>query len=169
MTNIFDLAPTPSDAIQAMLTGLNKAEKQAGFTPNMNTWAAYDPQTKTCFGCAAFCTLAHLTHSGFIFDDTPTSEERAALFFPKDSDNPDTIHQFNRFETAIDLLRQGSLHSLFAFYDIPSEAADDAIKAVEEDSSQILFSGSKAQNPEKWEASIKAADRVRGALRKMGL
>lgn len=109
MGKIRELCPTMSQALKAMLTGLEKQSKRSDFIIDMDTFGSY--RDNICFGCVATCTLQEIAQKDFIGEMIIYDASRAAyLGFDR--------NELAEFELAIDLARRFSFNSLFAFYHI---------------------------------------------------
>ncbi len=114
MRSIFNLAPKPSDAVRAMIEGLEQHSKREDFFVDMGHYLMVDSEQRECFGCAATCALQQITDRGLQandFDYRRTSS-RSEVF------NIDG-YEINCFEEAVDQFRRGDVSSLFKFYGIP--------------------------------------------------
>jgi hypothetical protein len=115
MRTIKELLPKPSDAIKAMLAGLQKADHERGFQIDMSTYGSAlqddDSFQVTCFGCAATCTVQHLLGRPFVPEEIDDRAKHAAAL--------DMLwYEVSSFESAIDNFRTGYLSVLFRFYDL---------------------------------------------------
>lgn len=114
---IIEKLPTPFDAIEAMIKGLERFSDHPQFTVDMITFGSYyetysRPDGGVCFGCAATCTLMDIS-GGFSVDKVKLL---GTLKGPKD---------LVEFEYLIDAVRATELHSLWAFYDfVPIQGLD---------------------------------------------
>jgi hypothetical protein len=111
MKAIKELAPKPSDALQAMVDGLRTQSKRSDFKLMMSTYGSFDEKTGICYGCAATCTIQELAHQNLTIANIKRSEKRAnALsFYPL---------QLMYFESAIDSVRTGTFDELEDYYEL---------------------------------------------------
>lgn len=108
MKSIKELAPKPSDALQAMVDGLLNQSKRTTFEIDMNGYGGAD---KICYGCAATCTIQQLAGKNLIPRDILdcTSRAESLGFDPR---------ELGDFEIAINEARMGQLLHLFIFYNL---------------------------------------------------
>lgn len=109
MRKIKDILPKPSDAIQAMIDGLEEQSKRPDFEVNMSFFGLHDKEM--CFGCAATCAAQKAFGRNLSFENIEGTDSRAA-FFETD------IEEYDAFESAIDDFRSGKAFPLFKFYGI---------------------------------------------------
>jgi hypothetical protein len=123
MKQFKDLAPKPSDALQAMVNGLRHQSQRPDFIIKMTTYGDTELDVETghvfCCGCAATCTLQELGRHNYTPEEMYDTEGRAT---PLGIERRD----LDRFESAIDTARLGSLWDLFVYYygddvDVPEE------------------------------------------------
>ena len=107
MKSIKELAPKPSDAIQAMIDGLKNYNSKPGFNIDMGT---YGRAVKgICFGCAATCTIQQIAGEDIPENNIHSLKDHAyALDFD--------IREVIDFEFAIDSFRSNDVSPLFYFY-----------------------------------------------------
>lgn len=112
--SIKELAPTPSEALTAMIAGLLKQSKRRKFKINFDTFGDQEvvKNGKTiCYGCAATCTLQELAHKNFVNGEIINYDTRAEyLGFDKED--------VDAFEKAINDARAFGFSSLFEYYGI---------------------------------------------------
>jgi len=106
----------PSKAIQCMVDGLNKQSQRSDFEVIMVTFGLWVRKKGVCFGCAATCTIQEIAGRNLDARSIGELEFRAfALGFePAD---------LERFEYAIDNLREGVPQTVFSYLgiDYPDE------------------------------------------------
>ncbi len=131
MVRIKDVAPTVIDALKTVEQGCRKIQEDTQFSPMMSTFM--EIENGICFGCLATCTLMKLTGK--------TATELIPHFPPesiKASNDPagrrdafgfesDTV-DFQRFEYAIDSLRDNELYPLLSYYGL--FAHENALEAI---------------------------------------
>lgn len=100
---ILAILPKPSDAVNAMIVGLEEWKANPKCEIRMCTFG--DNDNDICFGCAATSTIAHA------FKLKP----EIAVDVWKNSDGHTAI---TLFESIIDSLRKGSVYKLFQFYNL---------------------------------------------------
>lgn len=117
--SIKELAPKPSDAVQAMVDGLLEQSKRTDFAIEMTTFGM---ATKgVCFGCAATCTIQKMIGINF---NNETIESRYntvdKILQTRWTGQPFELDHlgFREFEIAIDNLRKGYVDFLFKFYHV---------------------------------------------------
>lgn len=113
---IRDIIQKPSQALEAMVKGLLKANRRKTFIVDMGTFGSVDTSKRICYGCAATCTLQEICKHRFTNIDIEDWEKRAfALGL-----NP---HEVSEFEIVMDDARRGKLLRLFVFFgfDIPHD------------------------------------------------
>lgn len=109
MRTIKQLAPKLSDALQAMVDGLNKQSKRQDFAVDMSTFGM--AENGICFGCAATCAVQELAQINLTEDCIENAYDRAATFNV-------TVYDLDTFEKAIDTFRRGNPYVLLAYYGI---------------------------------------------------
>ena len=111
MKSMKDFCPKASDAIQAMLDGLQELPSPK-FEVAMFTFgdAYYNGSSGcVCYGCAATCAVQKATDTLFDYDSIHKRTARAKAVEVDEAD-------LRRFETAIDKFRCGVADSLLAYY-----------------------------------------------------
>jgi hypothetical protein len=134
---IREIVGKPSVAIAAMLTGLQRADAHefGDFEIDMSTFGVslhptvYEPvykvdyeKPKTCYGCAATCTLMQLFNFTFTPDNIGNSYKRACAL-NVDGEDLDT------FEAAMDCYRMGCPEQLFKYFGV-ADRFDDFMTAI---------------------------------------
>ncbi len=111
--NIAETVNVPSKALQAMVVGL-----QNPGPINVMMTAFYVRDKGKCFGCAATCALQQIAKKKM---DTscPLDSPGRAKFLGFNED------EMMRFECAMDDAREGSLRSLFAFFNRGGDWKDE--------------------------------------------
>jgi len=105
---IKDLAPKPSDALQAMVDGLKAQSKRDDFEIDMRTFGMKG--MTICFGCAATCAIQQLAGIDFTMKTGISCEMYRAETLNLE------IGEMSRFESVIDNARCGNLSNLLRFY-----------------------------------------------------
>lgn len=100
----------PSEALEAMVKGLLKADKRKTFKIDMRTFG--QSIDGICFGCAATCTLQEASKHNFKPDEILCEKERSEAIKANRLD-------LHNFECYMDDARRGHFYYLFAFFDIP--------------------------------------------------
>ena len=116
--SIIELAPKPSDALNAMVRGLLKASRRKTFNIDMSSFG--EIRDGICFGCAATCTIQEL--SGVAFKPSSGRLERDTRADLIGYANPladITYYDLMNFEHAINSFRCGSPRDLIDYYKIP--------------------------------------------------
>lgn len=103
----------PSIALQMMIDGLQEQSKRKKFQIAMGTYGSSDGE-RTCYGCAATCTIQKIAKKNFTHELIKQGTDRAKFI------NAD-LDELSKFELAIDLSRKGTLSHLFQFCKIPHE------------------------------------------------
>lgn len=113
MTTIRNFISKPSEAVNAMLTGLNHYDEAPWFDIDMGTYGASYGVSKDdiCFGCAATCALQQITSKDFTPTTIRTTETRAAALGL-------TVQDLAHFEGVINHLRLGEVKPLFNYFGI---------------------------------------------------
>lgn len=113
MKTIKQLAPKPSDALQAMVDGLLTQNEREDFKIDMQVFGKIDEAGKICFGCAATCAIQQLTGKNFTPENDAVGNYRIkADFLEVDK------RELGEFEYTMDNARKGDLKELFYFYDL---------------------------------------------------
>jgi hypothetical protein len=116
MRTVIDLAPKPSDALEAMYIGLKNVKRRRGFKLNMQTFGkkSFLYEKPICFGCAATCALEQLSGKKLLFSKIKKHQlwthEDLASYYKVD------FEKFIKFELALDKARKGSLRELMTIY-----------------------------------------------------
>jgi hypothetical protein len=114
MNRLIDLAPKPSDALKAMLRGLEKMDSRSDFKIDMDTFGLVIKTSHivACFGCAASCTVLELLE---------VKDINYALF-PRVLGRAEWLdineQELVKFELAIDAFRTGYPCPLLDFYNV---------------------------------------------------
>lgn len=108
---IRDIIKKPSQAIRAMIRGLQRQGRRKQFRIKMSSWG--HTEKEMCYGCAATCTVQEIAHRNLVpgkelINDTYDR----ARFFGFDRDDLDN------FEQAMNQVRLGSFISLYWFLGI---------------------------------------------------
>ena len=121
MKSIKELAPKPSDALQAMLTGLKELPEKGKLKVDMDTFGRN--RGSVCVGCAAtacLMTLSGVDNPEFFVslgNSNPSKLSRLRAYNLEDSE--DSLAEFASFENAIDAFRNnGNLSWLGSFYGV---------------------------------------------------
>ena len=147
---IKDVAPKPSDAIQAMIDGLKRQSRRKLFRIEMSDYGDVEEVNGKviCYGCAATCALQQLGDHNFKPGEIYSHLKRAhAIGF-------DAV-EVDRFEWSINGLRLGDYLDLFGFYSGFEEIAPD-------EELPILYSSN-------WRDGIPAYQAYADKLRALGL
>ena len=112
MLKIKELVKCPSEALEAMLQGMEEQSQRTDFKIQMTSFGYTDGYKKICCGCAATCTIQKLAGKNFTYNQggyilSPTGRA-AFLDFDK--------KELNDFEDVIDRARKGGFIGLFRFY-----------------------------------------------------
>jgi hypothetical protein len=107
MRLIKDIAPKPSDAIQAMIDGLLEQSERNDFKIDMGSFGGF--KKGVCCGCAAVCCVQKLAGVDFKDEYSITLAGQSELSGFDSSDLDD-------FENAVDFLRMGYLLPFFAYW-----------------------------------------------------
>jgi len=152
MKSIFELAPKPSDAVQAMIDGLRNQYKRLDFKIVMAAFAGNSDNV--CYGCAATCALQEISNKDLVSGDINLHHRqvRAKKY------NLD-VHEVESFEMAIDLLRTGEPYYLLYLYGV---RMPQSLRAIPNRKLPFLTS-------ENWVLKIKDYEKFAGNLKKMNL
>jgi hypothetical protein len=115
--SIKELAPKPSDAIKAMLTGLRELPNEK-FQVDMSTFGTW--RNGICFGCAATCAVYQLTGrkpSVAIMGGIDGQARQLGLNY----------EMLFAFEDAIDLFRCGNPQEVLYFYGLEPEGGRESL------------------------------------------
>jgi len=160
MRTIKELLPKPSDAIKAMLAGLQKADHERGFQIDMSTYGAVSDEDECgsepiCFGCAATCAIQHLLGRPFLPEEIDDRSKHAAVL---------NVHwqEVNAFETAIDNFRTGFIYVLFRFYEL--DLSENRFKALEAHVDRNIYL--KTHN---WTEQIPAIEKAIKMMKELGI
>lgn len=110
MRKIKDILPKPSDAIQAMIDGLEEQSERPKFQIEMSTFGEAGAGD-VCFGCAATCTIQHAFEHNFTVDEIEGCYNRSEALNVDEED-------LDIFEDVIDGFRQGYAFRLLNYYGI---------------------------------------------------
>jgi hypothetical protein len=159
MLRLRALAPTVTDALKAIEMGCRKVQDDPHFSPMMSTFMSIE--NDYCFGCLATCALMQLTDTTandliahFPHDRIKASKEAAdrrdAFGFEGD------IINFQRFEYAIDSLRDYELYPLLSYYGLDrNEQAIEAITWLREQRKETLIVGTTKDDLRKYTDFLK--------------
>ncbi len=111
MIKITDIITKPSEAIQAMIDGLEASKKWKNFELNMGTFGEAGKSMDLCFGCAATCTVFNMVGKIPVVGAIEQTKIRSK-FLNIDYDD------LNTFESAIDDVRRGDFRELFEYFGI---------------------------------------------------
>lgn len=114
--SIKELAPKPSDAVRAMIDGLQEFSKSLDFQVAMDTFGRWD--NGICFACAATCALYKL--AGRSPTDSPKSLEGSLnrLRFLRIDYYNWWVSSGVTFEGVMDRFRTGNVYPLFLYYEV---------------------------------------------------
>lgn len=104
---IRDQLSKPSEALQAMLDGLEMQDAREDFKIEMDTFGDY--VEGVCFGCAATCTIQHVIGTDFGDQRIVEIKDRAEYLDL-------ALRELDDFEFSIDRARIGLMYSLFEFF-----------------------------------------------------
>lgn len=152
MKRIIDLVPKPSDAINAMVSGLLKQSARKDFIIDMTTFGV--TRGNICFGCAATCTLQEISSNNLATNIDISGPLARSITYNLE------FHDVCRFEYAIDNLRCGILHPLLSFYNYAHKELD--IIAVVEENSIVL----SRLNNDNWHENISGYKQLANLLKK---
>lgn len=105
---IFNLK-TPSDALEAMCDGLEKADARPDFSVAMMDYGSYREATEHAYGCAATCAAMEAADLQLDITNIAPRSRRAAAF---DVD----VDALEEFEEACSRARHGTLGGLFRLF-----------------------------------------------------
>jgi len=113
LKSIKELAPNPSDALQAMVDGLREQSKREDFIIDMGWFVG--KEDGICCGCAATCALQRLAGVNFTIENSINANRFDLL----------QLKGAISFESVIDDARQGYMSELFGFYGFDRDSNPD--------------------------------------------
>lgn len=109
MRKISDIISKPSEALHAMVNGLNESKTWKNFELDMDTYGEVSRDVTICFGCAATCTVYAIAKK--------QPENNSILTIGLRSMALDFEHtDLYLFETLIDSARRGLMKPLFHYF-----------------------------------------------------
>lgn len=107
-----DILKTPSNALEAMLDGLEASKNWDNFRIQMKVYAYKSSESDVCYGCAASCTVLNLYgYNTQFFVDRYSWKDLADTL---DCDPED----LKKFEQAIDNVRYCSMYTLGRYFGV---------------------------------------------------
>lgn len=150
MKSIKELAPKPSDALQAMVDGLLAQSKREDFKIEMESYGEINDHGTICFGCAATCAIQQIA-----MKNLPIRYEIERRSFRAEYLELG-YRELAFFERAINFARIGDLFFIFQFYNLEKEFDN-------------IFNGSYFLDNDNWKDELPKVEKLIAELKSKGL